>query len=359
MSPFTHLEDKMRNVKRKIYVSNALMVLFTVAFGILFWQWRVGIAGWCLLGALAVFFLLQMVLVHVPVGKADRTLEKLYQKSLEDSGGQDTQTMEINDKMEYVFQYLQESMNREYRAKVLKKQAELNALQSQINPHFLYNTLESIRGEALIEGMDEIADMTEALGNFFRYSISSKGSLVTLEDELNNIQNYYLIQKFRFGERINLKVDMEDRDAIIGFRMPKLIIQPIVENAIFHGLENKIGKGTITISIAVTDQRLVLVISDDGSGIREDKLLEMNERLQKGIDFSERTEDGGSGIALYNVNQRIKLCFGDEYGIHVYSMLDNGTDVVITLPVVDAGQKEITLDEVIHQSRSQENNYGS
>ena len=80
----------MRNVKRKIYVSNALMVLFTVAFGILFWQWRVGIAGWCLLGALAVFFLLQMVLVHVPVGKADRTLEKLYQKSLEDSGGQDT-----------------------------------------------------------------------------------------------------------------------------------------------------------------------------------------------------------------------------------------------------------------------------
>lgn len=125
-----------------------------------------------------------------------------------------------------------------------KKHAEYLALQNQINPHFLYNTLEGIRSEALIEGIDSVAEMTEALSTFFRYTISSVERLVTLEDELGNIENYYTIQQFRFGDRLDLEIefDMEDPNEVLKIKIPKLTLQPIVENSIFHGIERKMVK---------------------------------------------------------------------------------------------------------------------
>lgn len=130
---------------------------------------------------------------------------------------------------------------RKNNAQILNKQTELTALQSQINPHFLYNTLETIRGQALIDDNEEIAKMVEALSAFFRYSISRKGNLVTLRDELANIENYMLIQRYRFNNRFSMEVliDEEDEEAF-DFLIPRLIIQPVVENAIFHGLEEKL-----------------------------------------------------------------------------------------------------------------------
>ena len=170
---------------------------------------------------------------------------------------------------------------RKNNAQILNKQTELTALQSQINPHFLYNTLETIRGQALIDDNEEIAKMVEALSAFFRYSISRKGNLVTLRDELANIENYMLIQRYRFNNRFSMEVliDEEDEEAF-DFLIPRLIIQPVVENAIFHGLEEKLEGGKVTIDIIVTDKNLILMISDNGKGMDADTLKELNARIQ-------------------------------------------------------------------------------
>lgn len=227
--------------------------------------------------------------------------------------------------------------------KYAQKQSEYLALQNQINPHFLYNTLEGIRGEALMAGMDSIAEMTEALATFFQYTISQMDHLVTLEDELANVENYFIIQQFRFGNRLNLKIELSEYDEdndVMRYRLPKLTLQPLVENAIFHGIERKIGAGTVTIRIQPDASHLNITVSDDGVGIDGETLQRMNEKFHK-MSFEDEKETyqyqgSGSGIAINNVNNRIKLLFGEEYGIHIYSLVGTGTDVEITLPLMEA-----------------------
>ncbi|GAA0720147.1 hypothetical protein GCM10008905_09030 [Clostridium malenominatum] len=217
-----------------------------------------------------------------------------------------------------------------------KKHAEYLALQNQINPHFLYNTLEGIRSEALIEGIDSIANMTEALATFFRYTISNVDKLVNLEAEINNVKNYYKIQQFRFGDKLELNMEFEvkDYEEILQWKIPKLTLQPIFENAIFHGVERKIGKGILTLKVSATSQRLIVIISDNGVGMEEERVKKLNQKL-RGATLEYMKEDGGEkGIALLNVNNRIKLIFGDEYGIYIYSKIGAGTDVEITLPFI-------------------------
>ncbi|WP_312652220.1 histidine kinase [Proteiniclasticum sp.] len=223
-----------------------------------------------------------------------------------------------------------------------KKHAEYLALQNQINPHFLYNTLEGIRSEALIEGADSVAEMTEALGTFFRYTISNLEKLVTLEEELANIENYYKIQQFRFGDRLALAVTFKgDQEKILKMRLPKLTLQPILENSIFHGVERKIGKGNIRIHLVLTQDRMIITISDDGLGMDADQLYELNQRLNgTTLEYLKDDYDKRGGIALVNVNNRIKLIFGDEYGIYVYSRKNAGTDVEVTLPAVEGDTKD-------------------
>ena len=233
-----------------------------------------------------------------------------------------------------------EMIDRSNLVNVSKKQAEYLALQNQINPHFLYNTLEGIRSEALIAGLDSVAEMTEALATFFRYTISQVENLVPLEDELANIENYYYIQQFRFGDKLALSIEYDcDEDAseldILQYRLPKLTLQPIVENSIYHGIERKIGKGHLTIRIGASDSRLRIRVSDDGLGMAEDKLHQLNEKLKSlFLDAVEGESSRQGGIAMVNVNNRIKLLFGEEYGICVYSHEGAGTDVLINLPLV-------------------------
>lgn len=221
-----------------------------------------------------------------------------------------------------------------------KKQAEYLALQNQINPHFLYNTLEGIRSEALIAGLDSVAEMTEALATFFRYTISQVEHLVTLEDELANVENYYYIQQFRFGDRLGLSIEYETDDElghldILQYRLPKLTLQPIVENSIYHGIERKIDKGNLVIRISASDIKLRIRVSDDGLGISEPVLRQLNEKLRR-LTLDEETAESGKrgGIAIMNVNNRIKLLFGEEYGLTFYSKEGVGTDVIITLPLI-------------------------
>lgn len=241
---------------------------------------------------------------------------------------------------ERVLLKLNEMIDRNNLINVSKKQAEYLALQNQINPHFLYNTLEGIRSEALLAGLDGVAEMTEALATFFRYTISQVEHLVTLEDELANIENYYYIQQFRFGDKLALCIEYDQEDdlnrlEILQYCLPKLTLQPIVENSIYHGIERKIGKGNLVIRIGTSDERLRIRVSDDGMGMEEETLRQLNERLSRlSMDDVESQSGRRGGIAVVNVNNRIKLLFGEEYGVVFYSKEGVGTDVVITLPLV-------------------------
>lgn len=231
-----------------------------------------------------------------------------------------------------------------------KREAQILALQNQINPHFLYNTLETIRSEAIMNGAVNAGTMAEALATFFRYTISNLDYLVQIEDELENIQNYFTIQHYRFGNKIGIQImyDEEDKN-ILRLYIPKLIMQPVVENAIYHGIEQKLGAGQVTISISYTKQNLDIMISDDGIGIKDTELSEINNRLWTDSENYgyEKSEKSG-GIAIRNVNQRIKLLFGEEYGIWLNSIYGIGTDVHIKLPVVltpDDLEKKLRIDK--------------
>lgn len=217
-----------------------------------------------------------------------------------------------------------------------KRQAQYLALQNQINPHFLYNTLESIRGEALIAGLDSVADMTEALAKFFRYTITKVENLVSVEEELDNCETYFRIQKYRFGDRLQLHIecDSEEWEDIMSCRIPKLTLQPILENSIIHGTELKIGTGNLRIQFERTQDRLLIRISDDGVGMDEETLVKLNRKLGRDGNTLSQGEEKKGGIALANVNNRIHLLFGEEYGMHVYSVPQKGTDVEITIPFV-------------------------
>lgn len=217
---------------------------------------------------------------------------------------------------------------------LVKKRVELSVLQNQINPHFLYNTLDSIRSRALMDGQREIAKMTEILSRFFRYCISNNDNLVRVREELNHIEDYYYIQKYRFEERLDMKIEVE-REEIYDLYLPKMTLQPLVENAMIHGLEKAEHRGEIRIRLMCTDRRLIIVISDNGVGMSQEKLIQLNERMRQQYLNASRSNGRSNGIALSNVNVRLKITFGEESGIRYRSMEGEGTDAVITLPMVD------------------------
>ncbi len=222
-------------------------------------------------------------------------------------------------------------INKLYSIKLRQKEAELNSLQNQINPHFLYNTLESIRGAALYHGITEIAAMSKALSLLFRYSISDR-VLVTIKEELQHLENYISIQNFRYENKFELQYNIPPE--LMNYKVLKLTLQPLIENSIKHGLEMKLGKGTISLDVLVLDSNIKISISDDGLGIPAKKLEElnrslMNEKYQAGMEG----DRSGTGIGVINVNSRIKLYFGEQYGLKFRESLV-GTTVEITLPAV-------------------------
>lgn len=268
-----------------------------------------------------------------------------YTLSLNEDGN----ATELSPVSERLMGRVKEEFDAAHLLKLSKRQAQYRALQNQINPHFLYNTLESIRSEALMAGLDSVADMTEALAVFFRYTISKLENLVSIEEELQNCLTYFHIQQYRFGARLQFQIDCdpEDRDEIFRCRIPKLTLQPILENSIIHGTELKLGAGRLTVKLERTQTLLTITVSDDGAGMDEAALTKLNDKLDKsGRAFQDSREEQHGGVALVNVNNRIHLLFGEEYGLHVFSMPNVGTDVQITLPIITS-DREVLRQEVI------------
>jgi two-component system sensor histidine kinase YesM len=215
--------------------------------------------------------------------------------------------------------------------KLETKRSELAHLRSQINPHFLYNTLESIKGIAAEENVPRIMTITTALGNMFRYSI--KGSdMVPLNDEIKIIESYVMIQKIRFEERFDVTYEFDRK--IIDWLIPKMLLQPLVENAIYHGLEKITSPGHLYIGGTIGESgHMILWVKDDGYGMDGDKL----ERIRNMLDDENGSKaangaENKSSIGLENVNQRIKLMYGKDYGVSIESSRGKGTRVEIRIP---------------------------
>lgn len=225
----------------------------------------------------------------------------------------------------------------EKKLEIIRKRVDLYTLQSQINPHFLYNTLDSIRSRALLDGQKEIAAMTEVLSKFFRYCISQEESLVQIREEMNHIKDYYYIQKYRFEDRFDMEIQVE-REEIYDYYIPKMTLQPLVENAMIHGLEKVKRKGHLRIGIAATDSKIVITVSDNGIGMDVEQLDRLNQRMNQ-MFLAGSKKSGHHSIAVTNVNARIKITFGENYGIWYRSMINEGTDAVITIPVIDDFQR--------------------
>lgn len=305
-----------------------ILVLSLLFFGLfLYFHWEILEIAFILLFLCAVAYI--VIWVAIPLLLMERSIKQYVREQI----SFDALSRQVKHSfLSNLLDKINENINKGYAADILKKQAEINYLQRQINPHFLYNSLESIRGNALVMGADGIAEMTEALATFFRYSISQKGSMVTLEEEMDNVHNFFIIQQFRFNNRFHIDYEY-DRDIDISeYYLLKLTIQPIVENALFHGLETKKGQGNINIRVALTDQRLIINIIDNGVGISENRLAEVHHKLAEGTAEEDRGEKGG--IALTNVNKRIKLSFGEKYGVYITSVVGYGTDVELILPII-------------------------
>lgn len=239
-------------------------------------------------------------------------------------------------KEEALVHRMKETASMSSSAMLLKREAELHALQNQINPHFLYNTLEIIRSKALLQGIDDVAEMTEALGTLFRYYINRPGELATIDEELDNVKNYILIQQYRFPNRFSFRIHVEDRElGILNRLIPVLTIQPVVENAISHGLANCIEGGLIEVYVHLcSDDTIHIVIKDNGVGIDEETLSKMRYRMRNPApDINvNKIKEKSPGIALDNVNRRIRFYFGEEYGIEIMSTQGVETNVIVQLP---------------------------
>lgn len=290
-----------------------------------------------LAGVIAGVFILviDLTLVLLPLEKLKGLMKYWSDQGEMDRVQTDLKETEIGSIFAELVVNHQEQVSREYQMAVLKKQAELTALQSQINPHFLYNTLDSIRGLALLNDVPQIAEMTEALSKLFRCMIANEGQMITLKDELQSVENYMLIQQFRFDGRIAYRANLE-QESMLGYYVPNLIIQPIVENAVIHGLENKEDGGVVSVSGYATWERLVIMVEDNGIGITQDKLDELNEELKNSKNARPLREgkERHRGIALLNISQRIRLHFGNDYGLYIMSTPNVSTTVEITLPLI-------------------------
>jgi two-component system sensor histidine kinase YesM len=223
---------------------------------------------------------------------------------------------------------LKSFINEAYIAEIKQKQTELNALKSQIRPHYLYNTLEVIRMSSVYNDDNEVADMIHVLSNQMKYVIDYGEEIVAIETELSHLNDYFTLVKVRFEDKVTLKIEIAP-NVSLDWGIHKLSIQPLVENAVQHGIRPKIGNGTIILTIdCVDNDTLSITVSDDGVGMDEEKVKKINERLSEGYVSTNRS------VGMWNVNERIKTHAGNKYGMVITSKPNIGTSVQMVIPIV-------------------------
>jgi two-component system sensor histidine kinase YesM len=213
-----------------------------------------------------------------------------------------------------------------------KRISDLKALQAQIQPHFLYNTLDSIIWMAEMGKMDEVVRMTSAFAKLLRASISEGDELVPIAVELNHIRNYLTIQQMRYRSKFSYSIEVPEE--LQKLKILRLVLQPLVENAIYHGMKHKPETGHIRITGRRISGMIELIVADDGVGMPPEKLHAIIARLQ-----SQNDAHSSSGVGVQNVNHRIALYFGPAFGLRYESELEEGTTVFVRIPELGDGEE--------------------
>jgi sensor histidine kinase YesM len=244
-----------------------------------------------------------------------------------------------------IMMLLKEQMKVQYQLITLTNQAKFKALQSQINPHFLHNALETINSLAIINNVPLIAQISRSLSKMFRYNTNQDTQEVLIKDELDHVDNYLKVQLIRFDGYIESKKQIDPR--ILENKIIKFILQPIVENCFNHAFNHLDEKGMIQIEGKIDENgHVVICVCDNGPGIPEEKLKKLNQELktfQFDKEYSISTKNG-SGIGIFNVNNRLKMAYGDEYGIQFHNVSPHGLCAVITIPVSNRKQQQEVSD---------------
>ncbi len=212
------------------------------------------------------------------------------------------------------------------------QKAEMKALQAQITPHFLYNTFDTIVWLAEEEHTEEVVKITKAFSDFLRISLSRGHEWITIDQELDHIRNYLTIQKIRYADILNYKIDADE--SLMNFKIIKLVLQPLVENAIYHGIKNKRGRGELTVSVHYSNESHTAIqfsVEDNGAGFTEERLGQVRNELRTGAQDSEKLS---SVYGLYNVNKKLKLYYGEKTnGLIIESEAGKGSKISFTIPV--------------------------
>ena len=286
-----------------------------------------------IIGSLLLLMIIIFILAYVASVRSYSPLNEII--SFLDNSQPPADSIEEEDKNElmYIINSIQTHINDktkmaeilEERMKLLRK-SQYDMLQTQINPHFLYNTLETINWMAynMSNSENPVSKSLINLASFFRNTLTS-GYFVSIENEIKYTNEYVNILALRYGDLFDIEWDIDE--SILSYTIIKICLQPIIENAVYHGIKQKNDKGLIKIKGLCDDNNIILIVSDDGVGIEKDDLDELNKTLSETSFTNEK-----SHIGLSNVNQRIKIIFGDSYGIHVESTVGVGTDVYVTIP---------------------------
>lgn len=238
----------------------------------------------------------------------------------------------LNDSLNAMIDKICELVEQVKKEQIRLRKAEFELLQAQINPHFLYNTLDAIVWLAESGERQKVVDMVENLSGFFRTSLNQGKDIVSIEEEIKHVRSYLEIQKMRYQDILQFVIDVPQE--LNSYLIPKITIQPLVENALYHGIKNKRGLGTISIIGKAEEGCFVIEVTDNGIGMSDKRL----EQVRDGIEHKITEQNDIYG--LYNVNERIRLNFGDTYGISIDSIYGKGTLVRIVLPYIEQSGEE-------------------
>lgn len=271
-----------------------------------------------------VFSAVISILITRRIKELTKSVEKMkdgvFGERIEDGGRDEIGILaEVFSDMSFMVKHLIKDI---YEKELIRKAAELNLLQEQINPHFLYNVLSSISSMAMRSGNVEIMDMVEHLALFYRISLNKGKNILSVREEVNLLENYLQLQKVRFGEAIQVTYELEEE--LMDCRIIKLILQPIVENAIHHAMKDETEILHIGITLRREQDHMLFIITDDGVGMEESAVEEINTEIRNAV----------RGFGLKNVSIRIQLQYGQAYGVKVYSKEGEGTQIHIKLPII-------------------------
>ena len=233
---------------------------------------------------------------------------------------------DIVNSFDYMFKRVEDLVNIVIEEQKYENDLKYEALRAQINPHFLFNTLNTIKWSALMSGSENVSKMISSLGKLLEVSINKGEDEISLREELELIESYVYIQNIRFNDIFKLVFDVDEE--LKEAKVLKLILQPIVENSIIHGLKTKMSSGEITISAAVKESKLYITVKDNGVGISRDKV----DRILNS-DYENR-EHKYTSIGLINIHERLKIKYGNEYGLEIASEEGSGTMVSVLLPIL-------------------------